>query len=91
MTIIMYDIVDNARRVKVATTLEEVGDRIQDSVFAVRLSLKAKNDLMSSLYRIIDVSADSVYFADQCGVCWDKLAILGSGKMPGQETHWAVM
>ncbi|MCQ4610548.1 MULTISPECIES: CRISPR-associated endonuclease Cas2 [unclassified Corynebacterium] len=63
-TLICYDIIHDRRRDRVATTLQEYGDRVQYSVFIVDISPARLLQLKSELEQLIDSDEDSILFCD---------------------------
>ena len=59
-TLICYDIIHDRRRDRVATTLQEYGDRVQYSVFIVDISPARLLQLKSELEQLIDSDEDSI-------------------------------
>jgi CRISPR-associated protein Cas2 len=80
--IIAYDIADNRRRHKLATTLQYWGERVQRSVFVCTISPRDLRTLRRSIVRIIDVDADSVHIFRQCLNCQQERETLGVVDVP---------
>lgn len=62
--LIAYDVVSDARRVRVAKTLESYGDRIQYSVFLVDAKPAKVIRLTTTIRSQIDLTTDSVLVCD---------------------------
>lgn len=62
--LVAYDVVNDARRVRVAKKLESYGDRIQYSVFIVDVRPARIVRLMQSLEQIINREDDSILLCD---------------------------
>lgn len=62
--VIAYDVVDDARRVRVAKKLQAYGDRVQFSVFWVAISPAKLVRLKAALAGLIDRNEDSVLLCD---------------------------
>lgn len=60
LVLIVYDIPDNKRRLKLATLLEGYGRRVQKSVFECFISLSEMQKLHGKLQRRLDVNEDNV-------------------------------
>lgn len=58
--LIIYDIVDNKRRVKFAKYLQGYGDRVQKSAFEALLSARKYDKLVREIPYYIDQKEDSV-------------------------------
>lgn len=75
--IVSYDIADDARRTRVAKTLESYGDRIQYSVFIVDVKPAKLVRLHSAVQRLMDNVVDSLMICDLGPV---------AGEAPGRMT-----
>ncbi|MGP1388011.1 MAG: CRISPR-associated endonuclease Cas2 [Thainema sp.] len=62
LTLVVYDIADNRRRVKLAQLLEGYGRRVQESVFECFLSLDEMKRLHQQVMRRIKQEEDNVRF-----------------------------
>lgn len=62
--VIAYDVVNDARRVRVAKKLQAYGDRVQFSVFWVAVSPAKLVRLKAALVELIDRNEDSVLLCD---------------------------
>ena len=62
--LIAYDVVNDARRLRVAKKLESYGDRIQYSVFVVDVRPARIVRLVAALEQIINPQDDSVLLCD---------------------------
>lgn len=58
MILIIYDIVENKRRTKLAKKLLGYGDRVQLSAFECHLSLRQYEEMMSAILPLIDEDED---------------------------------
>lgn len=62
--VIAYDVASDARRIKVARTLESYGDRLQYSVFLVDVKPAKLLRLRLAVHQHLDLHCDSVLFCD---------------------------
>ena len=62
--VLAYDIASDARRVRVATTLESYGDRLQYSVFLVDIKPARMVRLKAAVLAHIDMTTDSLLICD---------------------------
>ena len=62
--LVAYDVVNDARRLRVAKKLESCGDRIQYSVFVVDARPARIVRLVETLEKIINLKDDSVLLCD---------------------------
>ena len=76
--IIAYDISDNKRRLRVVTTLESWGYRIQESVFQLPLDTATLARVRSSLAALISDAEDVIHIYPICSSCADHVDILGA-------------
>ncbi len=60
LTLIIYDIVDNKRRLKMVRCLEQYGYRVQKSAFEALLDQKMFVKLRSEIPKVIDEKEDCV-------------------------------
>jgi CRISPR-associated protein Cas2 len=78
---ISYDIPDNKRRLKIAKTLKDYGERVHLSVFEARLENSQLKRMKERIKRIINQEEDSVRIYSLCAACSEKIDIIGYGKM----------
>lgn len=78
--VIVYDIVQDRRRNKVARWLERHGERVQYSVFEMYLTEKEWARLWQQLGRLINPEEDRVRAYRLCAVCRQRIAHLGQGE-----------
>jgi len=58
--LVSYDIPNDRRRTKVASLLQDYGQRVQFSVFEVWLTQATQRELLGRLEKLIDAEEDSV-------------------------------
>jgi CRISPR-associated protein Cas2 len=78
---VSYDIVDDRRRLYVAHTLLDYGERVQKSVFECIMEPEQYDQLIKKLSSIIRLEDDSVRIYPICGNCKENIKILGQGKV----------
>ena len=89
--VIVYDISDDGKRLKVAKVLEQWGlARIQRSAFTGSLQASRARDLARRLELIIDVDSDVVHIIPVQPQDWAKVIVLGkpywvAGRVEGVE------
>jgi CRISPR-associated protein Cas2 len=88
--VICYDVREDRRRIKVARTLEDYGDRVQYSVFEAGLTAEHLERLLARLGDLIDPETDSVYVYQQCERCRRSVQIRGRGTAFDEEVTWIV-
>ncbi|MGA7933664.1 MAG: CRISPR-associated endonuclease Cas2 [Kovacikia sp.] len=62
LVLVVYDISDNKRRLKLSNFLEGQGRRVQDSVFECFLDLEAMKKLYQQVQRRVKADEDNVRF-----------------------------
>jgi len=80
--LVTYDIPDDKRRTKIASALEDYGQRVQFSVFEVWLDAAMQHTLVARLEQLIDAEQDSVRLYHLCAVCQKRVQTLGQGEPP---------
>jgi CRISPR-associated protein Cas2 len=75
--IIVYDIENDRRRLKVAKLLEQVGERVQYSVFEAWLTKDELLKLVRRLERHIEPDEDSIRIYYLCASCREKTRNIG--------------
>jgi CRISPR-associated protein Cas2 len=88
--VIAYDIVDDARRVKVAEVLKDFGRRVQYSVFEALLDAELLARLRARVNREIDEEEDSIRIYRLCGECERIVEIIGQGVRTMEEKVYIV-
>lgn len=78
---ISYDIPNDKRRLKIAKTLKDFGERVHLSVFEARLESDQLKRLKERINRIIKTEDDSVRIYPLCASCSEKIEIIGTGKV----------
>lgn len=79
--IVVYDVVSDKRRLKVARFLESLGDRVQYSVFELYLTDKELNQLLKRVGKLIFDEEDAVRVYALCSACYRKVQSLGQGEI----------
>ena len=82
LVVVTYDIPNDRRRVKVAKTLLDYGDRVQYSVFECNLTGKQLAQLQKELKLLIDKEKDSVRIYKLCAECVANIKTMGSAQLP---------
>lgn len=80
LTWVIYDIVENKTRSKVAKTCKQMGlIRVQKSVFLGKLENNRFDELGEICLDLIDENSDSVYLFPFCQEDFRKIKVLGQG------------
>lgn len=79
--LIVYDVMEDKRRLKVAGCLEALGERVQKSVFEAYLTPAELEKLMKRLAKLACHAEDSVRVYDLCATCRGKVRQIGHGQV----------
>lgn len=74
-----YDIVDDARRTKVATALKNYGERVQYSVFECILDERRTAAMVGEVRRLLDDEQDTFRVYRLCEGCRKNIEVVGRG------------
>lgn len=77
--LVSYDIPDDKRRLKIAKTIKDFGDRVQYSVFECILDGDLLEKMVARLEKIIEETEDSIRIYALCAQCEKNIQILGKG------------
>ena len=77
--VIVYDIPNDKRRLKLAKSLEALGERVQYSVFELYLTQPELERLLRRVRKLIHEDEDAVRVYDICAACRGKARSLGLG------------
>jgi CRISPR-associated protein Cas2 len=88
--VISYDIVDDRKRQRAAEALKDYGQRVQKSVYEVRLDARRLTTLLGRLNEIIDKDTDNVLVYVLCEGCVKQKRCLGL-KIIGEEEDFRVL
>ncbi len=78
LTWVMYDIIKNRTRSKIAKACEKAGIyRVQYSVFLGELNNAQRRELQTIIEDLINVDEDSVYIFPMCNDDFNKCSLLG--------------
>lgn len=78
--LVSYDIIDNAKRTRLAKKLQDYGQRVQYSVFECSLDSKRCSEMTAHVLKLIDPDKDSLRIYQLCGGCCNKLKSYGVKK-----------
>ncbi len=79
--VVVYDVVDDKRRLKIARYLESIGERAQKSVFEVYLTPQELEKLLRRMKKLINEEEDGVRVYQLCENCRAKVHSLGLGEI----------
>ena len=79
--LIVYDIVDDRRRLKVYKMLNALGERVQRSAFECYLTPKEAQTLLAKLKRVVKAEQDNLRVYTLCESCRPKIVRIGVGKV----------
>lgn len=84
LILVSYDIPEDRRRVKIAKTLEDFGERVQYSVFECELEQEHLDRLRHRLGKLVEEADDSIRFYLLCARCKGTIEVLGRGEVPSE-------
>ena len=86
-----YDISDDKRRDRVATTLLDFGQRLEESLFLVYAESARYKELMDRLARLAgDAPLDRIHVIPVCDSCWRKSVTFGVGQLPEEPEFYVL-
>ena len=78
-----YDIADDRRRDRVATTLLDFGKRLEESLFLVYAEPARYEELLARLGKLASgAPLDRIHVVPICNACWSKAVVFGEGQLP---------
>lgn len=86
-----YDVSEDRRRARLAARLQQWGDRVQRSVFVLRIEAADLTALMEQAKKIIDLDRDSLWFWRQCDPCDSEAIAVGQTRPLDSPKYWIVM
>ncbi len=87
--IVAYDIADPRRLAKVAKILKDYGERVQKSIFEVKVDDKMFSRMKARIEEVIKKEEDGVKYFPLCEKCAGTVELIGVGIIidPDQEFH----
>lgn len=85
-TVITYDVVDDARRARLASLLLDYGKRVQKSVFEAHIDERQFLRLKAAAEAHIDMQTDSIRYYTLCRRCLPTTQVSGWGHIPDDES-----
>lgn len=86
--LVSYDITDTPRRTKIATILDDFGDRVQYSVFECLIDRELLDKMMIRLQKVVNEAEDSIRIYALCRDCEKVIKIIGQGKVSKEEKYY---
>ena len=87
--LVTYDIEKNRSRTKIAKLLEGYGERVQKSVFEIRVKKQTFRKLKAKAETFLD-EGDSIRWYQLCAKCHDHILISGTGMVYEPQDTWIV-
>jgi len=78
--LVSYDIIDNAKRIRLAKKLQDYGQRVQYSVFECSLDAKRCVEMTAKILKLLDPEKDSLRIYQLCAGCCSKISSYGIKK-----------
>lgn len=88
--LICYDISEDRRRERCASTLLDFGRRLQESVFLAVLEKPLIDDLLQRLRKVIEPELDNCHVFPLCEVCAGKMISLTDEAPPEPKEFYIV-
>ena len=89
LTIVTYDISDNASRSYLIKKLQYFGlKRLQKSVFIGYLETEDRLDLANEVETYLSSDSDSIVIFPVCGSCRDSILIQGNANIPQNDVTY---
>ena len=88
--VITYDIEVDRARAKVSALLSMWGDRLERSVFELRIGEGDLVELLGKIGELIDVDRDAVHVFRQCARCSEHRQEYGQAMRLQDEPFWVV-
>lgn len=80
--VIAYDIVKDKQRNKIAKLLEDIGIRINFSVFECMLTSTQFADVQNEISKYVDKKTDTVVYYTLCVDCFAKIIVQPNNRKP---------
>lgn len=84
--VVVYDVVNDRRRVRLARTLKGYLEHVQKSVFEGPLEERRIEQLQRAVSRIVRRDVDSVRYYSLCRRCREATEIVGTGVRVEEDT-----
>lgn len=78
--VVCYDIADDGRRNKLASTLLDFGQRVQESVFIANLDDELSGRMLERIGKAIDGHWDRVHVFPLCQSCSPHIVVMGTAE-----------
>jgi CRISPR-associated protein Cas2 len=88
--VICYDVTDDRRRERLASTLLDFGRRVQESVFMATLDDELFGRMMKRVEQLVDAEADTLHVLPLCAACEGKVRRLGRAELPEDKPYYIV-
>jgi CRISPR-associated protein Cas2 len=88
--IVCYDIADDARRNRLAATLLDFGQRVQESVFMANLDDELAERMMERIGKSIDNHWDRVHIFSLCRSCSPRVIVMGTAETVADQDFYII-
>ncbi len=88
--VICYDIADDVRRNKLASTLLDFGARVQESVFTANLDDQLAAHMLERVNKTIEGRWDRVHVFQMCQSCSPRTIVLGTAETIKDEDFYVI-
>ena len=83
--LIAYDITDDRRRYRIAQTLLDYGQRLQESLFLCYLESGQLQTLRARLVSHLELTEDRLHIIPLCASCWASTEAFGRAERPEEK------
>jgi CRISPR-associated protein Cas2 len=88
--VVCYDIADDGRRSRLASTLLDFGARAQESVFVANLDKELAARMMQRITKLIEEHQDRVHVFELCGACAERTRMLGTAELAKDQQFYII-
>jgi CRISPR-associated protein Cas2 len=88
--VICYDIADDGRRNRLASTLLDFGQRVQESVFIANLDEELASHMLERVTKVIDGHWDRVHVFALCQTCCSRTTIMGTAEIVSDQEFYII-
>ena len=88
--VVCYDIADDARRNRLASTLLDFGQRVQESVFMANLDEELAGHMLERISKTMDGHWDRVHVFPLCQSCSPHIVVMGTAETISDQDFYII-
>jgi CRISPR-associated protein Cas2 len=88
--VVCYDIADDGRRNRLASTLLDFGQRVQESVFMANLDEELAAHMLERISKTMDGHWDRVHVFPLCQSCSPKIVVMGTAETIRDQDYYII-